>query len=303
MSKRSSSFAWLSQDLAPRGVEMVMVSGLGNQLFQYAVGRALATRLGLPLVLDISKLFLDPPYGYDLVHFALGDQRVRDLPYRAWRARDRALRVADAVRLPWMRYVTEPWPPALIDLSRVRGPSCLNGYWQSYDYFSAVEPRLREELRFVTPPDAKTAACMEAIASSNAVALHVRRGDYAENPDTNAFHGLCGKPYYDAALEIVLDKVGPSPSLFVVSDDAAWCRDNIRYPLPTTYVDWNDKATSYNDMRLLSLCRGLVIANSSFSWWASFLNAHRDKVVVAPRRWFANGLISDLPNAPWLTTI
>ena len=121
------------------------------------------------------------------------------------------------------------------------------------------------------------------------VSLHVRRGDYASNPKTTSTHGLCSLDYYRAAVTHVASKV-ENPEFFIFSDDIDWVRANLQLDFPHHFVAHNQGATSYNDMRLMSLCSHHVIANSSFSWWAAWLSGI-DKgnggAVIAPRQWFA----------------
>lgn len=120
----------------------------------------------------------------------------------------------------------------------------------------------------------------------NSVSLHVRRGDYVRNSRTNATHGVCSIEYYQSAIEYILERV-KHPILYVFSDDIEWVKQNLRTHLPTEYIDHNQGAASHFDMRLMSLCRHHVIANSSFSWWGAWLNPDPNKIVIAPRKWFA----------------
>ena len=103
------------------------------------------------------------------------------------------------------------------------------------------------------------------------------------------------------AVEFVTRKVD-SPEFFIFSDDISWAKEHLRMAHPCHYVEHNQGADSYNDMRLMSLCRNHIIANSSFSWWAAWLNPASDKIVVAPRRWFADGrTVKDLIPEGWVS--
>ncbi len=121
------------------------------------------------------------------------------------------------------------------------------------------------------------------IAGSASVSLHVRRGDYLQS----GAYVACSGDYYRAALHRVTEVTGTSPTIYVFSDDPAWARDNIDLPHEKVVVDFNGRDSDYEDLRLMSLCRHNIIANSSFSWWGAWLNANPAKVVVAPKRWFA----------------
>ena len=151
--------------------------------------------------------------------------------------------------------------------------------------------------------DRENAALAEAIDSVNAVSLHVRRGDYVSDPTTNRFHGICSPDYYQRAVDYITTRAGV-PHLFVFSDDPEWCHANMQAP-DSTIVDCNLMSGTCDagghiqrgrvgreveDLYLMSLCRHAVIANSSFSWWGAWLhNNQQDRIVVAPKTWFAVG--------------
>ena len=286
-----------------RAIKVLIDTGLGNQMFQYALGRSLSLRQRRPLILDTSLLSQEPDWGFDLRHFRLGQQRVRNWPFLPWIIRVKLLRVLASPVMEVVGWINEPrlqFSPEVLETDQ---PCILNGYWQSERYFDSISDKLREDFTIVTAQDARSAECQRRIRSVKSIGLHVRRGDYVTVPSCNAFHGTCSKDYYDAALRLILPRLGRDVELFVFSDDMKWARENIQYAPPTTYVDWNQDR-SYEDMRLMSSCRALIMANSSFSWWAGWLNARPDKLVVAPRQWYrAPGAVSDLPLSPWLVAI
>jgi hypothetical protein len=285
-----------------RPVEVLIYDGLGNQMFQYALGRALSLRTGRPLVLDTLPLYEEPVYRFDLRHLRLGKQKVRNRPAYSAR-RLTVLRMMASRGWEPIRLVTESGLEFSPEILTIDKPCILQGYWQSERYFESIAGQLREEFSIVEPQDPRSADFRTRIRKVESVALHVRRGDYVSLPACNAFHGTCSKEYYDAALRLVLSRLPSGAELFVFSDDMAWSRENIRFPVPTTYVDWN-QSRNYEDLRLMSSCRALIMANSSFSWWAGWLNPRPDKLVIAPRQWYrAPGAVSDLPNSPWLIAI
>jgi hypothetical protein len=177
----------------------------------------------------------------------------------------------------------------------------LVGYWQSEKYFAEVAEQIREDFSFLLPPGNRNAELAREIQQVNAVSLHVRRGDYASNARTTSTHGLCSLDYYRAAIEYVAERV-KQPHLYIFSDDIEWVINNLKIELPHQYVDHNHGAESYNDMRLMSMCKHHIIANSSFSWWGAWLNPSTDKIIVAPTHWFANQTnVGDLFPQGWVT--
>jgi hypothetical protein len=132
------------------------------------------------------------------------------------------------------------------------------------------------------------------------VAMHVRRGDYT-NAKNSRVYAQAGPQYYRAAIAHVKATVA-NPRFFVFSDDPGWVRQHLLSEASMVVVDHNSGAHSYNDMRLMSLADHNIIANSTFSWWSAWLNAHPQKCVVAPKRWFlSDGMdSSDVCPADWI---
>jgi hypothetical protein len=124
----------------------------------------------------------------------------------------------------------------------------------------------------------------------NSLSIHVRRGDYVTSAATNEFHGVLDVDFYEQAVRHVQERV-PDLQGFVFSDDPDWCRKALGHlQLPLTFVDANRGEDSWQDLYLMAACRHNIVANSSFSWWGAWLGdgpGRTDRVVIAPRRWFA----------------
>jgi hypothetical protein len=286
-----------------------IIGGLGNQMFQYATGRAMALRHHQSLLLDISG-FAD--YG---LHQGFELKRVFDCSAEiasehdlrkilGWQHSPFARRALIRPRLAMFRcreFVVEPHFQYWAGLDDVAPESYLVGYWQSEKYFSGVAAQIRHDFTFRLPLNNLNAAVAEQISSVRAVSLHVRRGDYVNNPNTTATHGLCSLDYYWDAVRYISEQVS-HPHFFVFSDDIVWVKENLNIDFPCQYVNHNQGAESYNDMRLMSMCQHHIIANSSFSWWGAWLNPKANKVVVAPQRWFANQSdVRDLLPKSWVS--
>lgn len=278
--------------------------GLGNQLFQYAAGRTIAVETNKKLLLDTSAYRADRLRCYQLDHFAIaarplgaGDvpllklRRSRLRRFLPRRARVEIVREEFPARVPiW------PEPESASD----RGPPYLIGYWQSERYFAAIADTIRREVRVNVAPEGRNARLLDEIAAGDAVAIHVRRGDYVSNPVATAYHGLCGLEYYEAAIRRLAGSV-PRPHCFVFSDDLDWVRANLDTGHPTTFVGHNTD-TPWEDLRLMAACRHFIVANSSFSWWGAWLGEWPGKQVIAPARWFRadhGGEVEIVP-AGWL---
>ena len=270
-----------------------ITDGLGNQMFQYAAGLALAMKHGVALRLDISSFAKDKRHnGFELERVfkctaeIAGDADMRSV--LGWQSSFSVRRILSRKNMAVFRrkeFVFEPcfhyWP----EINHLPHDCYLTGYWQSEKYFQTHASVIRADFTFKLPLTNINAELSEQIAQVNAVSLHIRRGNYASNPKILSKHGVCPMSYYKEAIRYIAERV-EAPYYFVFSDDMDWVRANLKINSPCCYVVHNLGSESYNDMRLMSLCRHHIIANSSFGWWGAWLNPSTTKIVVAPKRWF-----------------
>lgn len=285
-----------------------IIGGLGNQMFQYAAGRALSLTRRVPLRVD-TRCF--PDYhlhqGYELERvFQLEAKEATDGDYRnvlGWRAAPVLRKALGRRSLAFLRggsYCVQPGS-GYWDGFQSLGDRCyLVGYWQSERFFSECADQIRSDFSFRSPLSGRNAEVADPISTSNSVSLHVRRGDYANDPRNLSKHGLCSLEYYQQAIRLISEWVR-DPEFFVFSDDMDWVRRNLNIAARCHYVDHNTGADSFNDMRLMSMCRHHIMSNSTFSWWAAWLSPFTDKRVIAPRRWFVSR--QDNPAEGWATLV
>ena len=285
-----------------------LIGGLGNQMFQYATGRAVAHRHGVPLLLDAGGFA-----HYDLRRYELGELSIQarlatedELARAGVKAKAPTLlnRVSKALGLDRpANLLKEASFTYDARIEQVTPPVYLDGYWQSERYFSGIADLLRQEFMLKEPVDAANEKIAAQIreAGSSAVSLHIRRGDYVNNPQTAQYHGVCSLDYYRSAVDYIAARVS-APHFFVFSDDHAWVGENFKLDHAVTLVDVNGADRGVWDMALMKACRHHIIANSSFSWWGAWLNPHADKIVAAPERWFSGAShdTSDLVPASWI---
>jgi hypothetical protein len=266
-----------------------LIGGLGNQLFQYALGRRIAKTHGAQLKLDISSFATYKlHYGYALGAFDVkadiaAPEEVERLIGRPTLIRKMLRKVLG----PRPRHIVEPHAHFAGNILSAPDDCYLEGYWQSEKYFADLRADLLEELEVRQPLEGRNAECAAFIADTNSVSLHIRRGDLVSNPQFNKVHGTCRPEYYEAAIAHIW-RIQGSPHLFVFSDDIPWAREAIRPSCPVTFMDHNDGASAHEDLRLMALCRHNIIANSTFSWWGAWLNRNSQKIVIHPKRWFAD---------------
>ncbi len=275
--------------------------GLGNQLFQYALGRRLSLIHDRPLLLDTSEYRAagpDPRQGirvYCLQHFHIragiaGPEETG--PFRRYYRQDllsRVLRRAGGLGFVLdhtysyrtFRQAHMFYPRVLA--RRPRRVCYLDGYWQLERFFAPIEVILREELVVRDPPDDYNRGMLERIDSSESVCVHVRHGDNANQ--AAAQHGVLPPDYYARAIDDLVRAV-PNPRFFVFSDDPEWARENVRPGRDATYVDGNGDERNYEDLRLMGRCRHHITGNSTFSWWGAWLGRRAGQRVYAPGRYF-----------------
>lgn len=268
---------------------------LGNQMFQYAAARALAARHGVPVALDPREA-LRRKEGVLTRVFDLPVAEPGSLPPNRHNAPLRYLVWRYVGLQP--RFRREQGLGFNTEIEEWGDGSYLHGYWQSERYFADSAEQLRRDFRFPAA-SAPNTSIAGRIARANSVSLHVRRGDYL----TFGAHGVCGQSYYRAALGRIIDRLSDQPTVFVFSDDPDWARDNLELPCDRFVVDINGPDADFEDMHLMSLCRHNIIANSSFSWWAAWLNPYPDKIVVGPARWFSDAKLHnpDILPQTWLS--
>lgn len=264
-------------------------------MFQYAFGRANAKRLNTDLKFELSDSTLTIHTGFEL-------ERVFEIQVNVttqaeiqsilgWQKNPlirKALKISGLNKIIKSKLIDEPHFHFSPEILQLPDNVFLSGYWQSEKYFLEIEAQIRSDFSFKLPFSDRNSETAREISKSNSVSLHVRRNDFAKNSKINAIHGLCTLAYYSAAIQFIEEKIA-SPNFFVFSDDPAWVKSNLKINHPCVYVEHNQGLESYNDMRLMSLCRHNIIANSSFSWWGAWLNSNAEKIVVAPQRWFVNG--------------
>lgn len=270
--------------------------GLGNQMFQYAFGRAMANRMNVELLLDLSNPTLSIHQGFELSRvFGIKEQTATEYDMRAVLGWQRPITIRKMIKklslkgLDLRNWVEEPSLHFSSKLLQVPNNVYIDGYWQSEKYFADAIECIREQFKFIQPPVGLNNTLLLEIADSDttAISLHVRRGDYVHNSAVKEVHGSCTLAYYNAAIQHVSSQV-KNPFFYVFSDDLDWVKNHLEIPFPFKLISHNRGKCSFEDMRLMSLCQHHIIANSSFSWWGAWLNANPKKIVVAPKNWFAD---------------
>jgi len=276
-----------------------LMGGLGNQMFQYAAGRSLSLRLGTELKMDRS--FLDGPQtgntprSYELGGYCVREdfadsREVAELNGRkATRWQTALLRLRQEAGLSRYRpnVLREKGSRFQPEFLTVSGDVYMEGYWQSEKYFSGVSDVIRREFSIRLPLEGRDAELADALEREDSVSVHVRRGDYVQQPETMQFHGVCGEEYYRRCMDIVSQRIR-NPHFVVFTDEPGLAREGFRTRHRVTFIDWDAPRPGSTDLELMCRCRHHVLANSSFSWWGAWLGTSPGNIVLAPARWFNN---------------
>lgn len=265
--------------------------GLGNQMFQYALGRALSMKNKTELKLDTSFFDLKnvPKRNYDLDVFNIKgnlttNKYINHIIYFFKKL------IGHKGQEKYFAF-----DPNILSI----GPNAyLDGYWQSSKYFKGYEDQIREDFTLKNKPTQNIQVLAGEISKINSVCVHVRRGDYVGNKN----HEVVGPDYYKKGIEQI-SKLKTIEKIYVFSDDIEWCKSNLKFEFSTIFVDDSFVgAKGEGHMYLMSKCHNFIIANSSFSWWAVWLNESKDKIVICPKQWFPDNTIntSDLIPSEWI---
>ena len=282
-----------------------IIGGLGNQMFQYAYALVLKNKFKTEnVLLDVHHFnYYKLHNGFELkrifknINLEIADRTqlrkvTRYIPHYYLSRLIRKI-------LPKLKseYVEEHFYAYNDSPFNVIGDCYYEGYWQVFNYYAPIKDKIISAFKF-PDPNGKNKEMVQEILSTNSVGIHIRRGDYLNHKD---FKGICEIDYYRRAIND-LDINSEAYKFYIFSNDISWCKMHIE-PLvgnhEIKYVTQNCGYESFWDMYLMSNCRNLIIANSSFSWWAAFLNTNADRIYV-PTKWINGKNIVDIYDPTWL---
>lgn len=276
--------------------------GLGNQMFQWAFGYALEKETGVKTFFDMS--FFEKKYArpYELGIFSLKAKFVEDFWLKLklqliWKLRKKLINKS----FLGLTFFPEPHFEYYKYAFKIKPNTYIEGFFQSEKYFKQCEAEIRGAFTFKTKPEKFNQYLIEQMSESNSVSVHIRRGDYVQKKRYQEVYATCSLDYYKRGVDYIANKF-ETPKLFVFSDDIQWVKANWNLPYETVFIDNNSGDKSFEDMRLMSNCKHNIIANSSFSWWGAWLNNNKEKIVIAPKKWFNDARINqdDVIPSEWV---
>lgn len=240
--------------------------GFGNQLFQYAFGYAMAKRTGQDLYIDTRAYEIDKTKKYELSVLNIIENF----------ASAEVLKDKTIYKEPSFSYHEEVREHAI--------NAYMAGYWQSEKYFSEYRDEILKMFEFKNLDFIVNDFILNDILNSNSVAIHVRTGDYILEERNVNVHFVCKKDYYKNALAKISEMV-ENPKFYVFTDDISLAANLLPFEYDLNIVN----STSWQeDFYFMTKAKHNIVCNSSFSWWAAWLNENPNKIVIAPNKWFTD---------------
>ena len=264
-------------------VIVALTGGLGNQMFQYAFGKVLKKRYNVEVEFDSSFYDIHPEWSVELDKYNVKDFVCKSHPFYA------KIRLLTQ-RIPFVRWVVGTYKERSvyeIDQNIYRHKyKFYSGYWQNYRYFEEFRRELVDEFRYMGDLPDETIKASERMDKEKPIAVHVRRGDYLNKEYKNVYYVL-GEDYYRKAIEQARRETSDDKPIFFFSNDIEWCKNTYGDIEGALFVDKKISNSEHTDLYLMMHADYLIMANSTFSWWAGWLSSHSNHITF-PTQWYYN---------------
>jgi len=282
--------------------------GLGNQLFQWAFGLSLANKSNAELKFDTESYVTDKLRSLEISTLVDGIAIAKKNEIKKIRLENNTLnllkRKIETLFNPYFKRTIICENTYLYDVrldSQNYTSNYFEGYWQNEKYFINNRKQILNKINFKINNSKSYNQYKLQITEtdSTAIAIHVRRGDYINDRRILEIHGICSLDYYKTSVRLMNEKYN-NIHFYIFSNDLNWCEKKFSFIKNKTYV--KNTETVFEDLELMSLCKGQIIANSSLSWWSAWINQNPNKKVIAPKKWFNKTTInySELVPENWL---
>ncbi|MDY0278272.1 MAG: alpha-1,2-fucosyltransferase [Acholeplasma sp.] len=280
-------------------------AGLGNQMFQYALGVLLKEQYGVETV----------KYDYQYItnyrkkwKLSSVDNLNTKLSYATREEKKRLLadlfiphtflyRLSVFVDKTFHRHYYFEKNRKVISISTLINYNYIDGYWQSYKYVDSIRNILLQDFKNRHPLDKSSIDFLHSIQNLNIVMVGIRLGDYISE---HKHYYQCDNNYYNLAMDLISSKV-KNPIFLIFSNNVELCKKNFKFKYEVIYRENKDYVNDYDELQIMRECKHAIIGNSTFHWWGAWLIENDDKIVVRPPLWFADGSEIDIFPNDWLT--
>lgn len=284
--------------------------GLGNQIFQYSFLRS------LQVIHKQDNVYADFSYYDDIEDDEVRLPRIEKLNVNLTKAKrtdlSNACMFSHEGNPISMKYKAKIYIEKIINKKyyfeknrSYRNPEILldykyyDGYWQSWRYFQKIEKELRSELSLKSSFSEKTKSTIKKVRSEDSVFIGIRRGDYLESKKNMKHFGVFDEKYFKKAIKIIEENV-ENPVFYIFSNDISWVKNNMNFECNTVYRESEDQVSDVEELHIMGSCKHAIIVNSTFYWWGAWLIKNRSKIIIAPKKWFADGVKIDIVPPSWI---
>ncbi len=177
----------------------------------------------------------------------------------------------------------------------IKSGTYCNGYFQSEKFFPNDVNELKKDLTISNSIIENNPFCKKIIDDDKSVCVSIRLGDYLNNP----VHGVCKLEWYFSAMMKMKEELG-SPNFYVFSDDIEELKDAFTDKFNVVFESESGIKEDYLKLQMMANCKHFIISNSSYSWWAQYLSENKDKIVIAPNKWYNIDLPCDIYQDNWI---
>jgi len=273
-------------------IKVKISGGLGNQLFQYAFGQYAAQKLNTEVLYHAQTKLIHKNFTqreldiekFDLpINFIKGEFDEKSIFYFKNLSRyERKL----TQFFPFINKKVKIQSPNIHEPVKDIKDNCYyEGYWQNSIYPDSISELLKSKIELSKASYNKLNDIIIEIENSNSVGIHIRRDDYIKIPANTKIYNICDVDYYKKAMDHIEKKIS-NPRFFIFTQDIEWAKENFIGD-QFHFITGN---SGIEDMIIMSRCQNQIIANSTFSWWAAYLNKNSNKIIIAPKKWYKGKL-------------
>jgi hypothetical protein len=283
--------------------------GLGNQMFQYAFAKYIEDICGERVLLDFSTYAgrrNDEVRKPRILEYNISLDKARNIEIREkcifthcgdmFRKSYKFWIIMEAVtnRKYCFRKVSR-----ILNLEELKKYEYFDGYWQSWKYVEHVSETLLKEFTPKKLLSDKTASYIDKVNKQESVFVGIRRGDYLESPKNIKKYGIFTENYYTNAMKIISEKKD-NAVFWIFSNDIEWVNANMDFSRYNVKLIKDENVSDFEEMQIMKACKHAIICNSTYYWWGAWLIENKDKIVVAPQNWFADGQKIDIIPDGWI---